>query len=198
MYNLPEKAIMKKQLPKAAVYRKFNLNAADKARFDKDVSRMDIVAEISPETVSASKGNEISGIFVLQITLKTIDFDSKNIALISKLINQSMVFVLVYENKAMLAVYRNKLFHTEWQDANSISIDITGANLDVVYQNIITQIGNIEITDNRTLDEQIAEDERVAKLNKEIEKLERMAKKEVQPKRKFELHQEILRLKEEL
>jgi len=197
MFNLPEKALIKKQLPKAAVYRKFNLNNADKTRFDKDISRIDIVAELSPNTVSASKGSEVSSIFVLQISLKQMSFDEKNIALISKLINQSMVFVLVCSEKAKLAVYHNKLFQTEWQNEKDLKINLIGANLDVVYQNIITQIGNIEITDNRSLDEQIEEDDRKEKLQKEIEKLERMAKKEVQPKRKFELHQEILRLKNE-
>lgn len=197
MYNLPEKTLMKKQLPKALIYRTFNLNTASKARFDNDISRMDIIAEISPETISASKGKTLNGIFVLQVALKQKDFDEKNLNMISKLIKQNIVFVLVFDNLAKLAVYHNKLFQGEWKTENELFINVQGGNLDAVYQNIVTQIGDIEITENRTLDEQIEEDERVAKLKKEIEKLERMAKKEVQPKRKFELHQEILRLKEE-
>lgn len=198
MYQLPEKSLMKKQLPKAAVYRKFNLNAADKARFDKDISRMDIVAEISPDTIAIANGKTVNAIFVLQIALKQKNFDEKNLSMIAKLINQSIVFVLLYEQQAMLAVYHGKLFHSEWCEEDSLVIQIKGTDVDAVYQNIITQIGNIEITGSRTLDEQIAEDERVAKIQKEIEKLERMARKEVQPKRKFELHQRILKLKEEL
>ena len=198
MYNLPEKTLMKKQLPKALIYRTFNLNTASKTRFDNDISRMDIIAEISPETISASKGKVVNGIFVLQVALKQKDFDEKNLNMISKLIKQNIVFVLVFDNFAKLAVYHNKLFQGEWKAENKLSINVQGSSLDAVYQNIVTQIGDIEITENRTLDEQIEEDERVAKLKKEIEKLERMAKKEVQPKRKFELHQEILRLRKEI
>lgn len=61
--------------------------------------------------------------------------------------------------------------------------------------NLITQIGGFEIEQGRVLDEQIASDEQKAKLNREIERLERMARNEKQPKKKFELVQEIKRLK---
>ena len=195
MYNLPEKAVMKKQLSKAAIYKKFNLNSSAKARFDSDISRMDIVGEISQSTVSLPAGDSVSSIFVLQISLKKKDFDEKSITLISKLIEQKMIFVLEFENKAKLAVYYGKLFQTDWQDVNDISIDIQGLNLDSAYQNIIIQIGDIHIENDNSLDEQIVCDEKRAKLEKEIARLEKLARAEKQPKRAFELHQNITKLK---
>lgn len=192
MYNLPEKTIMKKQLSKAAIYKKFNLNSSAKARFDSDISRMDIVGEISQSTVSLPAGDTVSSIFVLQISLKKKDFDEKSITLISKLIEQKMIFVLEFESKAKLAVYYGKLFQTDWQDINEISIDIQGLNLDSAYQNMIIQIGDIHIENDNSLDEQIICDEKRAKLEKEIARLEKLARAEKQPKRAFELHQEII------
>ncbi len=50
---------------------------------------------------------------------------------------------------------------------------------------------------DRTLDEQIAADEKRAKLEKEIARLEKLARAEKQPKKKFELVQQILALKKE-
>lgn len=198
MYNLPEKTIMKKQLPKAAIYKKFNLNSSAKARFDSDISRMDIVGEISQSTVSLPAGDSVSLIFVLQISLKKKDFDEKSITLISKLIEQKMIFVLEFESKAKLAVYYGKLFQTDWQDINDISIDIQGLNLDSAYQNMIIQIGDIHIENDNSLDEQIICDEKRAKLEKEIARLEKLARAEKQPKRAFELHQKIIKLKNEI
>ena len=195
MYNLPEKAVMKKQLSKAAIYKKFNLNSSAKARFDSDISRMDIVGEISQSTVSLPAGDSVSSIFILQISLKKKDFDEKSITLISKLIEQKMIFVLEFESKAKLAVYYGKLFQTDWQDVNDISIDIQGLNLDSAYQNIIIQIGDIHIENDNSLDEQIVCDEKRAKLEKEIARLEKLARAEKQPKRAFELHQNITKLK---
>lgn len=195
MYNLPEKAVMKKQLSKAAIYKKFNLNSSAKARFDSDISRIDIVGEISQATVSLPAGDNISSIFVLQVSLKKKDFDEKSIILISKLIDQKMIFVLEFENKAKLAVYYGKLFQTDWQDINEITLNIQGLNLDSVYQNMIMQIGDIHIENDNSLDEQITCDEKRAKLEKEIARLEKLARAEKQPKRAFELHQEIIDLK---
>jgi hypothetical protein len=67
--------------------------------------------------------------------------------------------------------------------------------LDTVWENLITQVGGIEIEQGHSLDEQIAADEQKAKLEKEIARLERQARNEKQPKKKFELVQEIKRLK---
>lgn len=53
----------------------------------------------------------------------------------------------------------------------------------------------VYIANGATLDEQIATDEQKAKIQKQIEKLQRQEKTEKQPKRKFELHQEIIKLK---
>lgn len=198
MYNLPEKAVMKKQLSKAAIYKKFNLNSSAKARFDSDISRIDIVGEISQATVSLPAGDNISSIFVLQVSLKKKDFDEKSINLISKLIDQKMIFVLEFESKAKLAVYYGKLFQTDWQDINEISLNIQGLNLDSVYQNMIMQIGDIHIENDNSLDEQIICDEKRAKLEKEIVRLEKLARAEKQPKKKFEIVHKINKMKEGL
>ena len=195
MYHLPEKAVVKKQLPKATIYKKFDLNPAAKAKFDADISRIDIVGEISEATVSVPAGENVSSVFVLQVALKKTDFDEKNIMLISKLIDQKMIFVLTHENRAKLAVCYGRFFQTEWQNADDISIPIRGLSLDAVYQNLITQIGAIHVTDGNTLSQQIELDEKRAKLEKEIARLEKQARAEKQPRKKFELVQRIKNLK---
>lgn len=198
MFGLPVSTEMKRQLPKKAIYEKFNLNTVQKSKFDADVSRIDIVAEVSPATTAISVGEKVKSIFVLLVTLKNKSFDEQNIKLISKLINQNLVFVLVFEDKAKLGVYHNKLIQTEWTSIDDVKLSLNGLNLDYVYENIITQIGNIHIEDGATLDEQIATDEQKAKIQRQIEKLQRQEKTEKQPKRKFELHQEIIKLKNRL
>ena len=65
-----------------------------------------------------------------------------------------------------------------------------------VWESVVTQIGHIEIEGGNTLNEQIALDDRRAKLQKEIDKLEKQAWAEKQPKRKFELAQKVKHLRE--
>ena len=70
--------------------------------------------------------------------------------------------------------------------------------MDAVWENIIVQIGGIMIDQGNTLDEQIAVDEQKAKLQKEISRLEKLARAEKQPKKKFDLVLKMKELKKEL
>ena len=54
----------------------------------------------------------------------------------------------------------------------------------------------MEIAEGKTLDEQLAEDEERDKLLKKIERLERQARSEKQPGRKWDLTQDAKRLKD--
>ena len=47
MYNLPPQCAINKPLFKKAVFEKFNLKAAERERFDADISRMALVARVS-------------------------------------------------------------------------------------------------------------------------------------------------------
>ena len=62
----------------------------------------------------------------------------------------------------------------------------------------MVDIGGVSIADGNTLDEQIAADERRQKIEKEITKLEKQARAEKQPKKKFELVQQIKKLNTEM
>ena len=196
MLGLPKSTELLRQLPKKAIYEKFNMNTAAKEKFDADISRINIVAEISPNTVSIENGETVSAIYVLQVILKQKEFDSRTISQISKLIDQNMLLVLDCDGERKLAIHHTKLIQSDWKPSDDCSVALTGLNLDTVWENLITQVGSIEIEQGHSLDEQIAADEQKAKLEKEIARLERQARNEKQPKKKFELVQEIKKLRE--
>lgn len=143
-------------------------------------------------------GEEVGSFFVLLVALKKKDFDEKTVATLSKLIPQNILFVLEFEGQSKLAIYHTKLMQTDWKPTESCTIELRGLNLDKVWENIVVDIGGVSIADGNTLDEQIAADERRQKIEKEIAKLEKQARAEKQPKKKFELVQQIKRFKEEL
>ena len=174
------------------------MNTAAKEKFDADISRINIVTEISPNTVSIAKGETVSAIYVLQVILKQKEFDSKTISQISKLIEQNMLLVLDFDGERKLAIHHTKLIQSDWKPADDCSISLTGLNLDTVWENLITQVGSIEVEQGHSLDEQIATDEQKEKTEREIARLERMARNEKQPKKKFELATQINKLKAEL
>lgn len=198
MLGLPKATELSKQLPKNAIYAKFQMNTAEKAKIDADISRITIVNEVSAEKVHIAAGDQVKSFFVLLVALKKKDFDDKTIIKISKLIPQNMLLVLECGNEAKLATYHTKLMQTEWKRKEALSVELKGLNLDSAWENIIMQIGGITIDQGNTLDEQIAADEHRQKIEKEIAKLEKQARAEKQPKKKFELVQQIKKLKDEL
>ena len=195
MLGLPKATELSKQLPKNAIYAKFQMNTAEKAKIDADISRITIVNEVSAEKVHIVAGDQVKSFFVLLVALKKKDFDDKTIITISKLIPQNMLLVLECGDEAKMATYHTKLMQTEWKRKEALSVELKGLNLDSVWENIIMQIGGITIDQGNTLDEQIAADEYRQKIEKEIAKLEKQARAEKQPKKKFELAQRVRALK---
>lgn len=198
MLGLPKNTELNKQLPKKAIYEKFHMNTAAKNKMDSDITRISIVNEVSPARISIAPGEKVKSFFVLLVTLKKREFDEKNIITVSKLIPQNMLMILEYNGQVKLAVYYKKLMLTEWQSPENLSVELKGLDLDTVWENMIIQIGQIQLSDGNTLDEQIFLDEQKEKLQKEITRLEKLARAEKQPKKKFELVQRINKLEKQV
>ena len=198
MLGLPKSTEMSKQLPKKAIYAKFQMNTAAKEKIDADISRITIVNEITPNKVNIPAGDEVKSFFVLLVTLKRKEFEEKNIATLSKLIPQNILFVLEYENKSRLAIYHTKVMQTAWKPTEEQRVELKGLNLDTVWENIVIAVGGVNVEKGNSLDEQIEINEKKQKLEKEIAKLEKQARAEKQPKKKFELVQAEKKLKEKL
>lgn len=198
MLGLPKATEVNKQLPKSAIYSKFKMNMTAKDRIDRDISRIYIANEVTASKINLKDGVEIKSFFVMSVLLKRKDFNEKNMIALSKLIMQNIVLVLEYKSEGKIMVCRNgKLLQTEWQPKEKLLLEIKGLNLDMVWNNIIIQIGGLTITSGNTIDEQIDIEEQKNKLQKEIDKLEKLARVEKQPRKKFEMHRQILKLKQE-
>ena len=198
MYGLPQTTEVRKQLPKKAIYAKFDLKPSQRESFDADIARIDIVAVVSTFTVPAlNAGAEVKEFYVLAVQLKRKEYDTKNIVLLTKLIPQKMVLALHYNDEVQFAVHHTKLITSEWQllTSNSSFLIIKGLTLDTVWENIVTHIGQIDVEEGNTLAEQIANNDQRAKLLAQISTLERKMANEKQPRRKRELFEQIKRLR---
>lgn len=198
MLGLPKSTEMNKQLPKKAIYAKFQMNTAAKDKVDADISRIVIVNEISPSRINIPAGEEVGSFFVLLVALKKKDFDEKTIAALSKLIPQNILFVLEFEGQSKLAVYRTKLMQTDWKPTESCTLELRGLTIDKVWENAIRSLELGVWNEELSLDENLALHERREKLEKEIAKLEKQARAEKQPKKKFELVQRVRALQKQL
>lgn len=197
MLGLPKSTEMSKHLPKKAIYAKFQMNTAAKGKIDADISRITIVNEITPNKVNIPAGDEVKNFFVLLVSLKRKEFDEKTIATLSKLIPQNILFILEYGNESKLAIYHTKIMQTDWKPIEEQRIELQGLNLDKVWENIIKSLECGVWNEELSLDENIALHEQQEKLQRQIIKLEKQARAEKQPKKKFELAGKVKELKKE-
>jgi len=199
MIGLPKATEMNRPLPKKAIFDRFKPSPADRQRFDTEIRRLAIVNELSPATTNIAAGESVGVFYVVLVSLKGAECDKKNLLLLAKLIDQNMLFVLEHEGRARLAVCRaGKVVQSDSKPLEEWDIRLTGLNLDAVWENIITQIGNVEIAEGSTLDEQLAADEERGKLLRRIEQLEKQARNEKQPRRKWELVEAVQKLQKKL
>ncbi|MFP3154799.1 DUF4391 domain-containing protein [Lachnospiraceae bacterium ZAX-1] len=199
MLGLPKATELSKALSKKAIFGRFKPATGDRRLFDEQINRMSIVAELSPQTVAIKASTDVSAVYVVLVTLKTAECDKKNIALLSKLIDQRMLFVIQSGESARLAVYRaDKVLVSESKPLVAWKLSLSGLDLEAVWENAIAQIGGIDLAGGKDLDETIAKNAHQEKLQKQIAILEKKAMTQRQPRKKWELAEELRRLKAEL
>ncbi|WP_338951755.1 DUF4391 domain-containing protein [Fusobacterium nucleatum] len=200
LLGLPEKTEIKKVVSKKQIYEKYSkeFNSDRKKSFNNEIEKITFVNEISKYSVNCEEGEEVKRIFVIEIDLKEKNFSDENISLISKLFNQKIIFVLKNENKIALAIYQDKLFKTKFDVKENFCLKIEGLNLDKIWENFVLAISGYQLKDENNLKEQIEIETRKEKLIKEIEILEKQARKEIQSKKAFELYKKIKNMKNEL
>lgn len=199
MYGLPASTLVNRPLYKKAVFEKFNLKTAERDRFDADVSRMAIVAYLSPTKIPAlHPGQDVKEFYVLQVQLKQRDYDTKNILLLQKLIPQKIVFALEYDEEVQFCIFHTRLQQSEWKHASNAEIPLKGLTSDDVWNNIVAEIGSLDNAAEETLEQQIINREEREKLLHQIELLEKRCRAEKQTRKKYELHQQLLKLKERI
>lgn len=209
MLGLPTTTEYNKRIPKQKFYENLSVTPALKRVFVEQIHNVIWTNKIAPTTISASDGKEVTEIEVFRICLNEGTLDESALRQMDKQIPYHILFVLEYNDKYQAWIgYKelsggdnafkvNKYYHTEWLAEQDLQIKIDGLDMDSIYANLVRQIGGIE-KGNQTLGEQIADREYREKLEKEIAKLEKLARAEKQPKKKFELVQQIKSLEAEL
>lgn len=200
MLGLPKATEIKKIITKKKFFEQFGTGLTSDRRksFDAAVARITITNEISPASLNIAAGENVKAIFVVQVNLRQMEYDPRNIALLSRLFKQKMLLVLSYGGRYRLAIYQNKLYQGDWKDAEELTITLAGLDLDRVWEHMVFAITSITEETGKSLNEQLANEERRQALKKNIERLQKKAWAEKQPKRKFELKQQIDALQEEL
>lgn len=199
MLGFPFSTEIKKVIPKKKVFEHFGaeMSAERRKSLDADIARITLMNEISPDSVNITAGEDVRAFFVLLIALRRRDYDKQNIASIAKIFGQKLLIVLEYEGMQQLAIWQTRLILGGWTEPENLRVELTGLDLDRVWENIVAGVAGVTVEQGRTLDEQLARQQKREKLEREIARLEKQAWAEKQPRRKMELVQQRKKLEEE-
>ena len=192
MIEFPAATAVHRRLPKEAFYKHLPLTKILKEKFVSDVDRIVVENSFTKENLNLAADAEIKEIMLLSISLKNQEFGGKVIEAIARQNPHKLVFLLSFENQQQLAVYHNKLYRTLWMDHDEIALKLQGYSLDEIWDSFIEQIAlyeeRAEQTDALSIEDRLAIQDQILKLEKQINKTENAMWKEQQPKKKFELH----------
>ena len=228
MINLPSSTYVGKNVPKEKFYSKCSISTAIKNLFVKYVEQIIWQNKLTAQTMAAEKGLLVNEIDVFEVKMKSFDCPRKLFEFIDQNLHHHNVFVLTYDDKAKLFVnFKEKekdetfleAFETPWKLAAEPAFNLSGSNMDEIYESIVRSAGatNIIATCDETsqkgsshviasaakqskqsLKDYIVQSKQNSKIKALIEKLEKKLASEKQFNRQMEIRAEIKKLEKEL
>ena len=208
MLNLPKSTEFNRRIPKQKFYENIDVSPALKRVFIDQIKVIYWRNKIAASTVNLAPGETVTEIEVFEVRLTEQVAPEQVLRQIDKAIPYHIVFLLEYEGKYQAwTAYKeastganafkvHAYYHTGWLTEEELPLRLDGLNLDKVYENFVRQIGGDTHDGGReeTL-QQFVERQRI---EQEIARLEKLARKEKQPRKKFELVEKIQTLRGEL
>lgn len=218
MINLPSSTFVGKVVPKEKFYSKCAVNTATKNLFVKYVEQIVWQNKLTAQTMAAEKGLLVNEIDVFEVKMKSFDCPRKLFEFIDQNLHHHNVFVLTYEDQTKLFVnFKEKekdetfleSFETPWKPADEPAFNLSGSNMDEIYESIIRTAGAANTNVNSSslslpkgeaeqpkpsLKDYIVQSKQKQKIKVQIEKLEKKLANEKQFNRQVEIRAEIRNL----
>lgn len=206
MLNLPNSTEFNKRIPKQKFYDNLSVTPALKKAFTDQIKVIYWRNKIAPTTVNLAASDSVTEIEVFEIRLNTPDLDESILRQIDREIPYHILFLLEYSGQYRAVIgYKeastssktafkvDRYYSTDWMDEDSLPVHLDGLSMDAVYENFVRQIaGDVLGTGESTsLKDCVEQQKQREQIEKQIATLEAKIRKEKQPKKKFELVQEL-------
>ena len=224
-FNLPESTTFNRRVPKQKFYENCAVSAALKRSFVDEITAIWWRNKLAATTLNLAKGAAVTEIEVFEIELANGHLNEEVLRQMDRMIPYHLLFVLTFENRAQAWIgYKeasgtganafkvSRYYHTDWMPREVLRFSLAGLTLDEVYENLVrnihaasqpAQTGRdglraVAWREDLPISANIARDAARARLQKQIAALEKRARAEKQPKKKFDFVQIIKKLKAEL
>lgn len=208
MFNLSSKTIVNRKLRLAELYKMMGADKDIKADA-KNIVSVILTNVLSGDTMNLTSDGKVKEVYIFDIELNTKTLPTLFISSLDKSINLHTVFILKFDDEQMLygcykektdkGVKLGKYYGTDWtKEKKPISLPLNVNNIDDIYTAIIDELIPITANQGEETSDFVARFDRINKLKNEIVRLQKQVDNERQPKKRFELNDELKKLKKEL
>ena len=206
--DLPVSTEFNKRIPKQKFYENIAVTPAMKKAFVEQIKIIYWRNKIAATTLNLAAGEQVTEIEVFEVRLSAPDLDESVLRQIDREIPYHILFLLEYEGKYQAAIgYKeaaagktafkvDRYYYTDWLEADELPVHLDGLSLDAVYENFVRQIAGdaLGTGESTSLKDSVEQQKQREQLENKIAALEVKIRKEKQPKKKFELVQELQKM----
>ncbi len=207
--QFPATTIVDRLIPKAQFVKASSTPTAVRTLLADEFEQIRLLYVLRPDTVNVAEGNEIKEIDVFFFRCKTEHYSINPFRGIDDLIPRHTIYIIQHGNQTDLLMQHKRRSMVagsiKWTREVSklltnISLDskplkIVGQNLDRVYFNFFSQMTGYQIDDSTTIAEIKELENRIAKMKREAENLQKRVRNEKQFNRQVELNSQARSIK---
>lgn len=213
MLGLPERTECHMRIPKQKFYENMDVSPALKRVFAEQIRSIYWRNKLAATTMNIAAGEEVAEIEVLEMRLQEQKLDEAVLRQMDKEIPYHILFLLTCAGKEQAWIgYKeaaasghhafkvSRYYHTEWMPENALQFQISGLDMDAVYENLVRQIAGDALgsESGESLQTSVERDEKRRQLEKRIAVLETKMRKEKQLNRRMEIKAALKRLRKEV
>ena len=212
MFGFPASTEFGKRIPKQKFYENIDVTPVLKRVFVEQICLIYWRNKLAATTMNLAAGNTVTEIEIFEVRLNAPQLDESVLRQIDKEIPYHILFILTCEGKAQAWIgYKeaaasgssafkvSRYYHTDWMPENELQFQISGLDMDAVYENLVRQLAGDALgsESGESLQASVERDEKRRQLKKQIAALEAKMRKEKQLNRRMEINTELKRLRKE-
>jgi hypothetical protein len=194
--KLPENTFVNKFVAKSKFYERASLSSKLQNEFINKIQKITWKYKLAENTIGITKTEKVTEIQIFEIELKEQVIPKNVLKVIDKAIPYQILYLFVYKDNTAygITLKENNLtqnyYFSGWNE--DVIFDFSGIDLEKVYQKLIKAFISNEVKHLESFDAIINTDNKIKKLEKDIETLSIKIKKEKQFNRKVDLNKVLL------
>ena len=212
MFELPERTVYNRKIPKSKFYEKLGANSRLKDLFVEQIDSIIWKHKLSKATMNLEPTPVVQEIQIFELLLRQSEISKEILESIDKAIPYPILYVLRYKTEAKLMIaYKqpnqknenrsvvHNYYESSWQPLYQLHIGIGGAlTLEALYENMICHLMLSSVQQGEKLADVIARQVEIEKIERECERLEAKLRSEKQFNKKVEINVELQRIRKVL